>query len=283
MWHEFFHFRRKKEEGLKTVAFSAASDIGIARSTNQDNLFVMRPIVSHDKLEHYAVSGTVQLPALFAICDGMGGGKNGELASYLATKMIAEVNVHQLASMENDQLEECFTELYQKMSDAVYTDYGHLGILVGCTATLLYLDEKRIYIVNAGDSPGMCCSNGRLQVITQSDNRANQLYLMGQIPEKERWTHKTKNQLTQYLGMDPEEVRMSPHMVRMDWPAEDAFFLICSDGLLDKNSFQTLEHCLRSRQTLDAAKKCVQSALDAGSRDNVTAIVVKVEAQRNDA
>lgn len=283
MGQKLFHFRRKKKEDSKTVLFSAASDIGIARSTNQDNLFVMRPVVTHDKLEHYSVSGTVQLPALFAICDGMGGGKNGELASYLATEMIAEVSVHQLASMENDQLEEHFTKLYQKMSDTVYTDYGHLGVLVGCTATLLYLDEKRIYMVNAGDSPGICYSEESLQVKTQSDNRANQLYLMGQISEQERWTHKTKNQLTQYLGMDPEEVRMSPHTVRMDWPKEDALFLICSDGLLDKNSFQTLEHCLRRSQIEDAAKNCVQSALKAGSRDNVTAIVVKVEAQGNDA
>lgn len=284
MWHKLFPFhRKKKKEVQKTVLFSAMSDIGIARSTNQDNLFVMQPVVAHDRLEHYSVSGEVQLPALFAICDGMGGGKNGELASYLATEMIAGVDVHQLASMENDQLEAYVTKLYQKMSDAVYTNYGHLGVLVGCTATILYLDEKRVYIVNAGDSPGMCYSGGNLQVKTQSDNRANQLYLMGQISEQERWIHKTKNQLTQYLGMDPEEVRMSPHTVRMDWPKEDTLFLLCSDGLLDKNSFQTLEHCLWSSQIEDAAQNCVQSALDAGSRDNVTAIVVKVEAQGNDA
>lgn len=280
MKHKIFPFLKRKQVVGELVAFSAVSDVGAIRSTNQDNLFIMRPVLTHEELAHYSVSGTEHLPVLFAVCDGMGGGKQGELASSLAANMIAQVDVQQLAVKDDDALQIFFTELYQKMGDAIFEQYGSSGVLVGCTATLIYIDQKRIFLVNAGDSPGMCCSEWGLQVKTQSDNRANQLYLMGHISEKERWMHETKNQLTQYLGMDPEEVRMSPHIFRMDRPREDVVFLICSDGLVDKNSFQELEHCLRSSRIEDAALACVRSALEAGSRDNITAIVVQVEAQR---
>lgn len=281
MLGKLFQFHNEKQfEVEKTIMFSAASDIGQVRETNQDNLYVMRQVLGHEELAHYAVSGTESLPVLFAVCDGMGGGKNGEQASYLAVQSIAEVDVLQLAQKSDAQLEAFFIQLCQRINGEIFAQYGCAGTLVGCTVTLLYIDAQRVYFVNVGDSPGMCYANHDLHVETYSDNRANQLYLLGHISERERWVHRTKNQLTQYLGMNPEEVRISPHIHRMDRLEERALYLICSDGLLDRINFQDLEELLGNSPVKGIAKACICRAIEAGSRDNITAIVVQLEAER---
>jgi protein phosphatase len=267
------------------VLFSAASDVGSVREQNQDNLFLMRPVLTHDRLRHYAISGAQELPALFAVCDGMGGGQCGEQASYTAARRIARTDVSGLEKLDDRELELFFTGLYEEMNREVFEQFGHLKALVGCTATLLYIDRRRVYLVNAGDSPGMCLDGRGLRVLTQSDNRANQLYLLGQISEQERWTHKTKNQLTQHIGMDEREVRVSPHICRIERQDMRMVFLICSDGLLDRNSFPGLEQQLREKtaqnRITECARCCVASAVEAGSRDNISAIVVQVEARHD--
>jgi serine/threonine protein phosphatase PrpC len=168
------------------------------------------------------------------------------------------------------------------MNREVFEKFRQWRSLVGCTSTIFYADRRRIWLINAGDSPGMRLDSGGLQVLTKSDNRAHQLYLLGQISEEERWTHKTKNQLTQYIGMDAREVRLSPHICRLEPQGEPAVFLICSDGLLDRQKFSELEKLLRESAERDwlpqCAQRCVQYAMEHGSRDNISAIIVKVGA-----
>ena len=52
--------------------------------------------------------------------------------------------------------------------------------------------------------------------------------------------------------------------------------MICSDGLLDHNQFGQLESRLAENTVDTAAQVCVSDAMENGSRDNVTAIVMKV-------
>lgn len=262
----------------KMVHFSACTDVGIVREINQDNLFIMQPVLTSDRLLHYEASRWVPLPAIFAICDGMGGGRHGEDASYLAACMIEKVDVKLISQKSDEQLEQYLRTLCRQMNAAIYEQYGHLGVLVGCTVVLVYVDERRCCFVNVGDSLGMCLTGQQdLQIMTQSDNRANQLYLLGQIAEEERWTHQTKNQLTQYLGMDPEEVQISPHICRLDRKEDDTIYLLCSDGLLDHNRFDLLRAQLSQGNIDTLASGCVKGATSVGSRDNVTVIVMKVE------
>lgn len=278
-----FPFFRKKGNALQEkelrVQFSAATDVGRVRETNQDNLYVMQPVLAHDDLLHYMAHGEEKLPALFAVCDGMGGGQNGELAAWEAVQMIGQTQVEELPEKSDDEIEKFFCELCRRISDTVFRMYGNRGVLVGATATLLYLDDRRIFLINVGDSPGIRFAGSGLEVMTQPDNRANQMYLMGQISEEERWTHATKNQLTQYIGMNPQEVCISPHVCRMDYPKEPTTYLICSDGLLDRNSFENLEHLFRKTGIEQFSDVCVKQAMACGSRDNITAIAVQAGAK----
>ena len=282
LFDRLFHRKRTQMRELTTVPYWAATDVGTVRKTNQDNLYLMQNVQSYQKLRQYRVNGRQELPLLFAICDGMGGGEDGEKASELVAQQLAELDVRYLQTLSDEAFERELTEKLQQINNAVFSGLSNCGALVGCTTTILYVDRQRIFFVNIGDSPGFVLSQGRLQAVTQADNRANQMYLMGKITESERWTHKTKNQLTQYLGMDPEELLVSPHFFRMNHPDVTTTYLIGSDGLIDKCDFSNIARLLGQDETHQLAYELVEEAKCAGSRDNVTAIVVRVEGNKND-
>lgn len=270
-------FKRKAEAQHTTPTWYlwASTDVGIVRKANQDNQYLMQEICSCDQLQQYQTQKELELPILLAICDGMGGGADGEKASELAVKKVSEWDLAQFVNLSDEAFQQVMTDRIQQINDSIYGTLSHEGMLVGCTITILYVDEKRVYFINAGDSPGFVLEQGKLQAVTQSDNRANQMYIMGKISEKERWTHKTKNQLTQYLGMDPEEVLVSPHFYKMNVPDRPTTYLISSDGLIDGGNFEQIRDLLAQDGTHHIARELVEAAMNAGSRDNVTAIALR--------
>ena len=93
---------------------------------------------------------------------------------------------------------------------------------------------------------------------------------------KENGIQGRKPYLTQYMGMNPEEVRVLPYMDSLQTKRGDRF-LICSDGVSDMVPVDFLETMMQQTQS---TAKCVDAiltaALDAGGKDNITAIVLEI-------
>ena len=93
---------------------------------------------------------------------------------------------------------------------------------------------------------------------------------------KENGIQGRKPYLTQYMGMNPEEVRVLPYADCLQLKKGDRF-LICSDGVSDMVSIEFLETMLLQTQS---PAKCVNTiltaALEAGGKDNITAIVLEI-------
>ena len=93
---------------------------------------------------------------------------------------------------------------------------------------------------------------------------------------KENGIQGRKPYLTQYMGMNPEEVRVLPYMDCLQTKRGDRF-LICSDGVSDMVPVDFLETMMQQTQS---TAKCVDAiltaALDAGGKDNITAIVLEI-------
>lgn len=259
------------------IKISAATDIGTVRESNQDNLYLMEKIRENKKLDHFICTKNQPLPILFAVCDGMGGGICGEKASYMAVDILRETDLKVLSCLDDGELEDYFLRKIQVMNDSVFSALGSSGNLSGTTATIFYADKSRIRVFNIGDSPCMEINETAIKVITCPDNQANQLYKMGKITESERWNHKTKNQLTQYLGMDPKEVKLSPHIFKSEYPQKDTIFVISTDGLTDGVSFEQIKQTVLQDQLKNPAKVLINQAKTGGSRDNITAIVIRLE------
>lgn len=258
------------------VQISATTDIGIKRETNQDNLFVMKNVLDYPQLEHFSSADLCGTPILVAVCDGMGGGLLGERASKLAASSLEYYNLQSLQALKTVELIEVLKNIFMKVNYEIFKEYGVLGTLTGCTMTLLYIDDKRGVVVNVGDSPCIRVDKKSCRMLTRIDNRATLLYEQGQISEKERWTHKTKNQLSQYLGIDTQNYNLEPHVYIEKHVKRDVSYLLCSDGVTDGVSIDEIHQMLLQEFKPDISKKLVVKAMQNGSKDNITAIAVKI-------
>jgi protein phosphatase len=88
-----------------------------------------------------------------------------------------------------------------------------------------------------------------------------------------------KPYLTQYLGVDPEEMRICPSVSEHAVTDGDCF-LICSDGLSDMLSEEQITAILQSGSDEEVTvQTLIVNALKNGGRDNVTVIVCRIAAE----
>lgn len=237
----------------------------------------MEKIKTHPSLTHYAVQKSGKGGLLCAICDGMGGGVRGEEAALLAVKALQGWKTERFFRMEETALEQEFIRKIQQLNDFIYETINKGKKIGGCTMTLLYLDKKKTFVVNVGDSPCICFKQDICKVVSVADNHAGQLYRWGEITEKAQWKHPGKSHLTQYLGMDPDSVLLSPHIYKASTLGEE-LYLLASDGLLDMLIPEDIGELLKKIQPgKNLAEELVDAAKRSGSRDNITVIVVRKE------
>lgn len=256
---------------------SAATDIGNTRQTNQDNLYVMKPVLDYSKLEHFSSADLCGAPVLAAVCDGMGGGMLGERASYIAAARLAQVDAKELQKCKKKELIANLKQLFYEINQMIYVEYGVLGTLTGSTMTLIYIDDRRVAVLNVGDSPCIRFDAKGYRLISHIDNNANLLYEQGKITETERWTYKTKNQLSQFLGMNPAAQQVEPFVHYEKKVDKNVYYLLCSDGLMDGISLEMIAGILRQDYRPDVARRIVEQSLKGSTKDNVTALIIKVQ------
>lgn len=198
----------------------------------------------------------------------MGGGEYGEIASYMAAKATEQyLNAEEAADIadKKDYLEKMCTYV----NDRIFKETLRLDAeMMGSTLAGLYFTGSQVWTVNVGDSRCFLLRDRKLQQI--SEDQTDEAYM------KENGIHGRKPYLTQYMGMDPEEVRVLPYADCLQLKKGDRF-LICSDGVSDMVSIEFLETMLLQTQS---PAKCVDTilaaALEAGGKDNITAIVLEI-------
>ena len=118
---------------------------GLVKNIDQDSLMVKR-----------MKSGRHQM-VLAVVCDGMGGGSKGELASASVVKVFNDWANNELQEMikrsaSKEELRDRWTEIVNTIN-AKMVEYGHAsGIVVGTTATVLLIIDDQYFVLNVGDS-----------------------------------------------------------------------------------------------------------------------------------
>ncbi len=245
--------------------------IGRRRTNNEDNfIFDNRILPKENRGLKAAVAARQQLKRelIYGVFDGMGGESYGEEASFLAAA-VAKNSEKQLADFIYPP-RRYLTDLIQRMNDAVCKKSEELGSgRMGSTAVLLYLNERYAYICNVGDSRAFRLHESGLQQISQDHTDAAFLAQQGIAGRKPS--------LTQHLGIWPEEMILEPYVAKGELEAGDQY-LLCSDGLTDMVS--NVDICAIMKEAPDAGTcvdRLIGAALEAGGRDNVTAIVVRIQ------
>ena len=239
-------------DGAKTVLgrHAFATDPGRKRRQNED-AFVVRP-------------------PLFAIADGMGGARAGEIASALAAGALSESGTR---SGGQERVRELVQEANRRVHERASTDPTTTGM--GTTMTVALVEPGgEITFGHVGDSRAYVLRGESLEQLTDDHSLVAELVRRGELSARDAEVHPQRSVITRALGTDPD-VDVDAFTVR---PEAGDVYLLCSDGLSDMVPGDAIEEILvRYRGDLDeAAKALVKAANRGGGDDNITAVLFEL-------
>lgn len=212
---------------------------------------------------------------LYLVADGMGGQEKGEQASGLAAEIIPRVVNERLAAHENasQAVQRALAEANRAI---VRAGQGQpAGRRMGTTAVLAVEQEGRIYVAGLGDSRAYLIRDGRVDQLTVDHSVAQALVSSGALTPDEARQSPWQHILHKFLGC--AEMTEGPE-VRPFVPQAGDRLLLASDGLTNHVSEEDLR--LGAKHYPDPqvwVDHLVSLALQNGSRDNVTCVVVAFE------
>ena len=238
------------------VHYSAAavSDRGRKRSTNEDAF------------------GYSSEQGVYLVCDGMGGAAAGEVASSLAVDEVMRVLTNRVPGVPLSSL------LEQAVSDAnqvIYSRAQSNAKLSGMGTTLVALvaEERRIQVLNIGDSRCYRLRGGNLEQITLDHSLVDEQVRLGRMSMAEAARSPMRNVITRALGT---QSRVTPDIFDLEADPGD-LFLLCSDGLTRELTDGSIEQILSRERTLEGlCGELVTAANQAGGGDNITCLLVRV-------
>ncbi len=214
---------------------------------------------------------------VFLVADGMGGQDSGERASGLAAEIIPRVVCDRLnARVDASQaVQQAIEEAHQ----AIVKEGQHQqsSRRMGTTAVLAVQEKDQVYVAGVGDSPAILVRRDRIEQLTVDHTVADALVRNGTITAEQAKNSPWKNVLYKFLGC--AEMTEGAE-VRPFTPEAGDRLVLASDGLAGYITHDDLRQ--GARQFPDPqcwAEHLVQLALQRGSKDNVTCVVVAFDAE----
>ena len=220
---------------------------------------------------------------LFIVADGIGGSLAGEIASRMAVEVVKDyisshkkpslkqVNANSKYSQKTELLAEAVKLANKSIFDTSKNNASYHGM--GTTLTAAFINDERLSIAHVGDSRAYLFRAGSLQQLTNDHSLVADQVRLGLISEKEANSSTIKHVITRSLGARSElEVDVSEISL-----ADGDRLILCSDGIssvLSDNEISAL--AINVRKTEDFCEKLITSSTDAGSRDNMTAVVADI-------
>ena len=239
---------------LKLDAY-AITDCGKVRPNNEDSYFVAKST------------------PFYAVCDGMGGTSAGDVASAM---MVEALEGHfQNDTVSDDEWDETSVVRAARHVNRKIRQYieEHSLQAMGTTLVTLRIHSRQPAlgsVFNAGDSRAYRVRNNMLDLLTNDHTYARKNNL-----DEKLLTPRQRNMLTNAIGIGKK-----CYLERNDVDIHSGdLFVLCSDGLYKSiGDDEILRTCneFTKRPAEELCKELVELALDAGGKDNVTVIVVKV-------
>lgn len=208
---------------------------------------------------------------LWVVADGMGGHDAGEVASAMITASVARLGVEQPLPDVVDTLEDILLEVHQKIR--AYSRANLQGRTMGSTVVSLLLRDNVGVCLWAGDSRLYRYRDHRLQKISDDHSQVNEMLARGMITSEEARNHPASNVITRAVGAS-ETLYVDVTLVEL---RKGDVYLLCSDGLYGAVPESSMVRHLRLRDAEACTQALLEDALQAGARDNVTAITVFIQ------
>jgi serine/threonine protein phosphatase PrpC len=229
---------------LTKYHFWAATDVGLVRDHNEDGF-----LVSPDRrgTENQKYEGELGSRSWALVADGMGGHAAGEIASSLALECLGSL----LPALNRvDEVVSAIEATNLALLNAMFERSELMGM--GTTIAGILIDNKHLIAFNVGDSRIYVECNGHFQQISED-------HVVGGF------------MLTKCLGGSATTSVVEPCVTELTTEVGSRI-LLCSDGLTDELLDPEIRELLLEASP---AETLVRAAVQAGGRDNVTAVVIE--------
>ncbi len=250
-------------------------DIGAVEEQNDD-----RAVIGLSLLSNGAISGKIETPYIVAaVCDGVGGRLSGDRAAEMSCEVFATKTYLEGKTVNDiiDAIESAnemiyLTKVKENAPNSLFT-----------TIAGIYADDEHLFVCNVGDSRVYRLRYQYLMRLSKDHSLVQSLLDAGEITLEEAWNHKKKNVITNCLGTAE---KVNPRVVDLsdDIQERDLFF-ICSDGICDVLKDEEIRDILvqyrNSDNLMECCEKFKKSAIEHGSKDNMSVILIRKEVTEN--
>lgn len=259
----------KRIEPPQLIVGSGRS-VGRQRTNNEDSLFTLSTTISVD---------STSLPfGIYIIADGMGGHKNGEVASELAVRSMSNYLMSKLYDplfgLNPENPDESLQEIMRTGVQEAHRSIMKNASGGGSTITAVLLIGTQMTVAHVGDSRAYSIFlDGRMQTLTRDHSLVKRLEELGQITSEEAAVHPQKSMLYRALGQGELS---DPDVFTASLPAP-GYLLICSDGLWNIISDEEIFNIIISSSSPHrACQNLVDAANAGGGPDNIATILVRI-------
>lgn len=230
------------------------TDVGRKRQINQDSILVN---ARHN---------------IYAVADGMGGHKGGEVASAMAVETLQEVLGDEATTAV--PIEYRLEKAYKLANDRIYESSHKASNKdlegMGTTLVACYATQHKIFISNVGDSRAYLYRDEKIWQITEDHSLVQEQIRAGLINPNKTEDMIGKNVITRSVGYD-QAVKVD--VVFRTYKRGDVF-LLCSDGLTGMVSNTDIAKILAKNPLEKVAQICIDEANKAGGNDNISCLVI---------
>ncbi len=259
-----------------TLEIAAVTDIGQKRSSNQDNFFVNNCYIDHQDILAERFDAVDSLGAhVLAVCDGMGGQADGDVAALIGVSTVSEYASRFNNAYSPEETSRIANKMIRDANAKILKRGEDNGKKMGSTISMLVVTSKFVYACNVGDSEIYHKHQYGIERLSKPHTIAQELVDLGAISEYQASRSYRRNQLSQYLGME------SPRILKQNEICTSVrsgdMLLICSDGISDVLPDHSIYASLNSsRPVSDIADAIIEKALRKGSGDNLTVVIARV-------
>lgn len=247
--------------------FTALTDVGSAKSVNEDSYYIQ-------------VEETIYGEACLAmVCDGVGGLAYGDRASKFVVDKLGRWFKRFACSRDLDMthIVEQVNEVIGEMNHELVMMGRHAGTRLGTTISAILFIHGRYYVFHVGDTRIYQFQN-RMKCLTFDHTVVAAKIRNGQLTEEEAEKNNMKHVLLQCVGADDI---LEIQNAEGSYQTQDVY-LLCSDGQYSKLNIGEIEDILEEMQELDReemqniAETLIEEVKRRGETDNITTVLLKI-------
>lgn len=241
------------------MKYFGISDVGLVRKINQDC---------------YSITTNKAQDTLAIVCDGVGGGRSGDIASKAAASFLSDRFNNCEAFSDDRQIREWLNKTITEVNAFVVSLALSKRKYEGMSTTLVaaLFCKLGTYVVNVGDSRAYYLSDEQLIKITKDHTLVETLVDQGLIKPEDALKHPHRHVLINAIGIESE---IKIDIFRLSEPYE--LLMLCSDGLHGYLSDDEIQTHINIKQDIEhITQNLVDQANQKGGMDNVTIVLVEV-------